>query len=53
MTDLAAEYPEYGWHKNAGYGTQNHQQALRRYGVTDHHRRSYAPIRRYLQTGTL
>ena len=53
MTDLAAEYPEYGWHTNAGYGTQTHQQALRRYGVTDHHRRSYAPIRRYLQTGTL
>ena len=53
MTDLAAEYPEYGWHTNAGYGTQTHQQALRNYGVTRHHRRSYAPIRRYLQTGAL
>ena len=53
MTDLAAEYPEYGWHTNAGYGTQTHQQALCKYGVTCHHRRSYAPIRRYLQTGRL
>lgn len=53
MTDLAAEYPEYGWHTNAGYGTQAHQQALRAYGITDHHRRSYAPIRRYMQTSTL
>ena len=53
MTELAAEYPEYGWHTNAGYGTQTHQHALRRYGVTVHHRRSYAPIRRYLQTGTI
>lgn len=53
MTALAAEHPEYGWQTNAGYGTQPHQQALQKYGVTAHHRRSYAPIRRLLQTGAL
>jgi ribonuclease HII len=44
MGELDKEYPQYGWAKNAGYGTPIHQAALRLYGVTPHHRRSYAPI---------
>lgn len=48
MCDLAATYPAYGWDKNAGYGTKVHIAALRQYGVTPHHRRSYAPIKALL-----
>lgn len=48
MEDLAHEFPHYGWERNAGYGTALHQQALARYGVTPHHRRSFAPIRALL-----
>ena len=48
MADLAREYPAYGWDKNAGYGTATHSQALLRYGVTPHHRRTYAPVARLL-----
>lgn len=44
MCSLAKDYPAYGWEKNAGYGTRHHQEALARYGVTPHHRRSFAPI---------
>ena len=44
MKELAAVYPAYGWEKNAGYGTAGHRQALADYGVTPHHRRSFAPI---------
>jgi ribonuclease HII len=44
MSELDRDYPGYGWAKNAGYGTTQHQEALRLYGVTPHHRRSYAPI---------
>ncbi len=48
MTDLAADHPGYGWDRNAGYGTAEHQRALADLGVTDHHRRSFAPIRKIL-----
>ena len=45
MAGLAADFPDYGWESNAGYGTPDHQEALRRLGVTPHHRRSFAPVR--------
>lgn len=48
MTDLAQKHPCYGWERNAGYGTKLHQQALAQYGVTEHHRRSFKPIRAIL-----
>jgi len=49
MADLAAECPEYGWERNAGYGTKQHQVALDAHGVTRHHRRSFAPVARLLK----
>lgn len=49
MTELAAEHPGYGWERNAGYGTKAHREALERYGVTVHHRRSFKPIASYLK----
>ncbi|MES2608024.1 MAG: ribonuclease HII [Pseudomonadota bacterium] len=48
MDHLHDEFPAYGWNKNAGYGTKQHQDALLVHGVTCHHRRSYAPIKAYL-----
>jgi ribonuclease HII len=48
MSDLAARYPEFGWERNAGYGTAEHQAALSRLGPTPEHRASYAPIKRFL-----
>lgn len=44
MADLGRDFPQYGWDRNAGYGTQEHQQALQIHGITPHHRRSFAPI---------
>jgi ribonuclease HII len=49
MVALAQEYPHYGWERNAGYGTREHQEALARHGVTPQHRRSFAPIRKLLE----
>ncbi len=49
MAELAEQFPQYGWERNAGYGTHEHQDALAKYGVTDHHRRSFAPIRKLLE----
>lgn len=48
MKGLAEAYPGYGWERNAGYGTAEHQAALQRLGVTPAHRKSYAPIRKIL-----
>lgn len=49
MKELAKSYPQYGWDKNAGYGTKEHIQAIEQFGITDIHRRSYAPIKRFLE----
>ncbi len=44
MQRLSADHPGYGWERNAGYGTAEHLAALRRLGVTPHHRRSFSPV---------
>ncbi|WP_379547635.1 ribonuclease HII [Qipengyuania sp. DSG2-2] len=44
MLAAAREYPEYDWEKNKGYGTRTHMEALRQYGPTPLHRRSFAPV---------
>lgn len=45
MTQLDAQYPYYGWAKNAGYGTAAHMAGIETHGVCEHHRRSFSPIR--------
>ena len=44
MRRLAERYGGYGWATNVGYGTPEHQAALRELGLTPHHRRSFAPV---------
>jgi ribonuclease HII len=44
MRRLAARYPDFGWERNAGYGTPHHRAALERCGVTPHHRRTFGPV---------
>ncbi|MFT6579833.1 MAG: ribonuclease HII [Alphaproteobacteria bacterium] len=44
MTKLDADFPGFGWARNAGYGTAEHRAALSTIGVTSHHRRSFKPI---------
>jgi len=41
MMRLAAEYPQYGWERNKGYPTREHRLAVREYGLTPYHRRSF------------
>jgi len=48
MESLAQEFPYYAWEKNAGYGTKLHQEGLARYGISPHHRRSFAPVKKLL-----
>lgn len=41
MRRLALEYPQYGWERNMGYPTREHIEAVRRFGLTPYHRRSF------------
>lgn len=41
MLSLAKEYPQYDWQSNMGYPTKKHRQAIRDYGITPYHRKSY------------
>ena len=49
MIELDAAYPGYGFARHKGYPTKMHLEALRQQGVTEIHRRSFAPVRRLLQ----
>lgn len=41
MVLLAKKFPEYGFEQHKGYGTRAHYQALKKHGLTPHHRRSF------------
>ena len=41
MDQLAEEYPQYDWLSNKGYPTKKHREAIKEYGITPYHRRSY------------
>ncbi len=49
MKELSLDYPQYGFGANMGYGTAEHLNALRKYGVTEHHRKTFAPVRECIQ----
>lgn len=48
MLELHATYPQYAFDRHMGYPTAVHLQALREYGVSPVHRRSYAPVAKLL-----
>ena len=53
MLELNALYPEYSFAAHKGYGTQFHAAALEKYGPCLEHRRSFAPVRRALESRLL
>ena len=42
MNRLAEEYPQYDWRSNKGYPTRKHRDAIRQYGITPYHRKSFS-----------
>ena len=52
MIKLAKKYPKYSWHKNFGYGTEEHKLALKKFGITEMHRKSFSPIHNILMHTT-
>lgn len=45
MHDLSKLFPQYGWDKNAGYPTKSHLQAIEKYGINQHYRQSFGPVK--------
>lgn len=41
MLEYSAEFPHYMWHKNAGYGTKEHLEAIKLHGISPYHRHSF------------
>lgn len=41
MDNLALEYPQYDWKSNKGYPTKKHREAIRQYGITPIHRKTF------------
>ncbi len=53
MKNLAIAHPHYGWDTNVGYPSRQHLEAINVHGITLHHRKSFAPIRNYMEFGTI
>jgi len=41
MDSLAIEYPQYDWLSNKGYPTRKHREAIRQFGITPYHRKTF------------
>tara|TARA_B000000532_G_C18794575_1_gene374199 strand:- start:258 stop:857 length:600 start_codon:yes stop_codon:yes gene_type:complete len=41
MEKISKKFPDYFWHKNKGYPTKEHKNAIIRFGITNHHRKSF------------
>ena len=48
MINLGKKFPKYRWNKNFGYGTTEHLNGLKKYGVTKHHRKKFKPVHNIL-----
>ncbi|MDR1982314.1 MAG: ribonuclease HII [Holosporaceae bacterium] len=48
MQQLSMEYPNYGWKTNVGYGSAKHIEAISKFGITQHHRKTFMPLKKQL-----
>jgi ribonuclease HII len=48
MCKLAHEFPQYGWDKNMGYPTAAHLAAISEFGINDHYRKTFGPVKKII-----
>jgi ribonuclease HII len=41
MKEIHANFPMYNWARNKGYPTKEHRNAIREFGITEHHRKTF------------
>ena len=49
MYELDEKYPMYDFKSNKGYPTKKHVEAIKEYGIIPEHRKSYGPVKEYLE----
>ena len=47
ITTLSKKFKNYGWDTNSGYGTKEHLRAIKKYGITKYHRKTFYPISKF------
>jgi ribonuclease HII len=52
MHRLAKAHPHYGWESNVGYPSKAHLAGIDAHGITEHHRKSFAPVRNFIESGS-
>lgn len=48
MQNISLEHPEYGFEKHKGYGTEEHRNAIKKFGVTSYHRKTFAGVKEFI-----
>ena len=48
ITNLGKKFIGYYWDQNYGYGTKQHLKAIKKLGITSHHRKTFSPINKYI-----
>ena len=47
ITSLSKNFKDYRWDTNSGYGTKEHLNAIKKFGITKHHRKTFSPISKF------
>tara|TARA_B110001452_G_scaffold248019_1_gene234466 strand:+ start:100 stop:660 length:561 start_codon:yes stop_codon:yes gene_type:complete len=47
VTTLSKKLKNYGWNTNSGYGTIEHLKAIKKFGITKYHRKTFSPISKF------
>ena len=50
MIKLSEKFSNYAWERNFGYGTKAHLAGLKKFGITNHHRKGFKPIHKILSS---
>ena len=48
IAKMSKKFSKYSWDKNAGYGTKQHLRAIKNFGITKHHRKTFSPVHNIL-----
>ena len=47
ITKLSKQFNNYGWDTNSGYGTKKHLVAIKKFGITKYHRKTFYPVSKF------
>ena len=48
VSKMSKKFKKYFWDKNSGYGTKDHIKAIKKFGITKYHRRTFQPVHNIL-----